>query len=111
MWVLVEGCSLTAYASSAPRCAATAGIVTLCACQAVMPNRSVLRAMRPESPAVISISRAAVLCARGKEDERRQLRSFGMGVKIGTLKAMLECKSFVCPTSGAAFSRDLEVRA
>ena len=65
-WVLVEGCSLTAYASSAPRCAATAGIVTLCACQAVMPNRSVLRAMRPESPAVISISRAAVLCARGK---------------------------------------------
>ena len=66
MWVLVEGCSLTAYASSAPRCAATAGIVTLCACQAVMPNRSVLRAMRPESPAVMSISRAAVLCARGK---------------------------------------------
>ena len=99
--MLVEGCSLTAYASSAPRCAATAGIVTLCACQAVMPNRSVLRAMRPDSPAVISISRSA-LCASGRASAAS---SDGMGVKSeqgwGLELDFLELQ----------FSRDLEVRA
>ena len=87
-WVSVEGCSLTAYASSAPRCAATAGIVTLCACQAVMPNRSVLRAMRPESPAVISISHSLPTgfgrASAASSDLRR-------GDKIGTLQNFVFC--------------------